>query len=115
MRLERESEGIYKYGMKRVFIKIENDSIIIRVGGGFMNIDQFVEQYCNPNGGGLSDNAAVMNSTLLISDQHYQGGNGGGSASKQRVSRYQYAGVVNQSSRGNSNSKSKRRSSGGAA
>ena len=25
MRLERESEGIYKYGMKRVFIKIEND------------------------------------------------------------------------------------------
>lgn len=25
MRLERESEGVYKYGMKRVFIKIEND------------------------------------------------------------------------------------------
>jgi hypothetical protein len=42
-RLERESEGVYRYGMKRVFIKIENDQIIIRVGGGFMNIDEFVD------------------------------------------------------------------------
>jgi Growth-Arrest-Specific Protein 2 Domain len=43
MRLERESEGVYKYGMKRAFIKIENDQLIIRVGGGFMNIEEFVE------------------------------------------------------------------------
>ncbi len=42
-RLERESEGVYKYGMKRVFIKLENDQIIIRVGGGFMNIEEFVD------------------------------------------------------------------------
>jgi hypothetical protein len=43
MRLEREGEGVYKYGLKRVFIKIENDYIIIRVGGGFMNIEEFVD------------------------------------------------------------------------
>lgn len=43
MRLERESEGIYKYGTKRVFIKIEKDIIIIRVGGGYMNIEEFIE------------------------------------------------------------------------
>lgn len=49
MRLERENEGVYRFGQKRAFIKIENDCIIIRVGGGFMNIDEFVEQYCNPN------------------------------------------------------------------
>lgn len=46
MRLERENEGVYRYGMKRAFIKIENDMIIVRVGGGFMNIDEFVDQHC---------------------------------------------------------------------
>lgn len=43
MHLEREGEGIYKYGTKRVFIKIEKDIIIIRVGGGYMNIEEFIE------------------------------------------------------------------------
>lgn len=46
MRLERENEGVYRYGMKRAFIKIENDMIIVRVGGGYMNIDEFVDQHC---------------------------------------------------------------------
>ena len=49
MRLEREGEGFYRFGSKRAFIKIENDTIIIRVGGGFMNMEEFVEQYCNPH------------------------------------------------------------------
>lgn len=46
MQFVRESEGIYKYGKKRVFMKIENDQIIIRVGGGYLTIEEFVEQYC---------------------------------------------------------------------
>lgn len=46
MRLERENEGVYRYGMKKAFIKIENDMIIVRVGGGYMNIDEFVDQHC---------------------------------------------------------------------
>ena len=46
MRLERENEGVYRYGMKRAFIKIENDMIIVRGGGGFMHIDEFVDQHC---------------------------------------------------------------------
>lgn len=41
----REQEGIYSYGKRRVFIKIEKDSIIIRVGGGFLTIDEFIENY----------------------------------------------------------------------
>ena len=42
----RDSEQIYKFGKKRVFIKIENgDHIRVRIGGGFMNIDNFMEQY----------------------------------------------------------------------
>jgi len=43
MQFERESEGIYKYGKKRVFMKIEKDQIIIRVGGGYLTIEEFIE------------------------------------------------------------------------
>lgn len=41
----REQEGIYSYGKRKVFIKIEKDSIIIRVGGGFLTLDEFIENY----------------------------------------------------------------------
>ena len=49
MNFIRESEGIYKYGRKRVFMKIEKDHIIIRVGGGYLTVDDFIEQYCDEN------------------------------------------------------------------
>jgi hypothetical protein len=39
----REGEGIYKYGKKRVFMKIENDLIIIRVGGGYLTMEEFID------------------------------------------------------------------------
>jgi len=39
----RESEGVYQFGQKRVYIKVEKgDRILVRVGGGFMNIDEFI-------------------------------------------------------------------------
>ena len=47
MAFVRESEGIYKYGKKRVFMKIEGDQIIIRVGGGYLTIEEFIDQYCD--------------------------------------------------------------------
>jgi hypothetical protein len=47
MTFQRESEGIYKYGKKRVFMKIEQDHIVIRVGGGYLTIEEFIEQYCD--------------------------------------------------------------------
>lgn len=50
VRFERESEGIYKYGKKRVFMKIEKDQIIIRVGGGYLTIEEFIEQYYDQAG-----------------------------------------------------------------
>ena len=43
MGFEREQEGIYKYGKKRVFMKIEGEHIIIRVGGGYLTIEEFIE------------------------------------------------------------------------
>lgn len=42
----RESEGVYRFGQKRVFIKVEKgNNLKVRVGGGFMHINDFIEQY----------------------------------------------------------------------
>lgn len=39
----RESEGVYQFGSKRVFIKVEKENIVIRVGGGYLSIDEFID------------------------------------------------------------------------
>ena len=39
----RESPGIYHFGSKRVNVRIENSKIQIRVGGGFLSIDEFID------------------------------------------------------------------------
>ena len=41
----RESEGVYVFGSKRVAVKVEKDNIKIRVGGGYLSIDEFLDQY----------------------------------------------------------------------
>ena len=38
----REDSGVYYYGSKRVFVKIEGGKIILRVGGGYMRIEEFI-------------------------------------------------------------------------
>lgn len=39
----REAEGVYRFGTKRVGIKVEKEKINIRVGGGFLTIDEFLD------------------------------------------------------------------------
>lgn len=41
----REEEGVYLFGTKRVFLKLENGNLAIRIGGGFTSIQNFVEVY----------------------------------------------------------------------
>ena len=42
----RESEGVYQFGQKRIYIKVEKgEQILVRVGGGYMGIEDFVMQY----------------------------------------------------------------------
>ena len=41
----RESPGVYTFGTKKVFIKVYNNRIMVRVGGGYLSIDEFLEQY----------------------------------------------------------------------
>ena len=39
----RESEGVYQFGSKRVAIRVDKDKINIRVGGGYLGIDEFLD------------------------------------------------------------------------
>ena len=41
----RESEGVYSFGTKRVAVRVDKDRINIRVGGGYLSIDEFIDQY----------------------------------------------------------------------
>jgi hypothetical protein len=41
----RESEGVYQFGTKKVHVKCEMGKIAVRVGGGYLSIDEFLDQY----------------------------------------------------------------------
>jgi len=41
----RESEGVYQFGSKRVCVRVDKDKINIRVGGGYLSIDEFLDIY----------------------------------------------------------------------
>lgn len=41
----RESAGVYVFGSRRVSVKVERDKIKIKVGGGYLSIDEFLSQY----------------------------------------------------------------------
>ena len=41
----REESGVYLFGAKRVAIKVEQGRLIVRVGGGYMGIEDFIVAY----------------------------------------------------------------------
>lgn len=41
----REQSGVYEFGSKRVHVRVEKGKIKIRVGGGFLSIDEFLDQH----------------------------------------------------------------------
>ena len=41
----RESTGVYEFGSKRVAVSVQRDKIQIKVGGGYLSIDEFLDQY----------------------------------------------------------------------
>lgn len=42
---DNESECVYHFGSKKVYIKLENSKLYVRIGGGFMVIDEFIKVY----------------------------------------------------------------------
>lgn len=65
----RESEGVYRFGTKRIAIKCENNNIKIRVGGGYLSIEEFIDQYTPIEFEKLSktDNLKKFNEKFLLS------------------------------------------------
>ena len=43
----REAEGLYKFGGKKIIIKIEQGNLIIRVGGGYVEFEEFIKLYAH--------------------------------------------------------------------
>lgn len=42
----RESRGVYRFGTKRVNIKLERDvDLKVKIGGGWISLKEFIEQY----------------------------------------------------------------------
>lgn len=42
---ERLGGGFYMFGSKKIYAKIMNGKLVIRVGGGYMSIDEFMKHY----------------------------------------------------------------------
>ena len=43
--IQRIGDGQYMFGSRKIFAKIMNEKLVIRVGGGFMLIDEFLPTY----------------------------------------------------------------------
>jgi len=41
----RETSGVYEFGQKRIAVSVKQDKIQIKVGGGYLSIDEFIDQY----------------------------------------------------------------------
>lgn len=45
LKIVKTGPGKYLFGTKKITAKIINNKLVIRVGGGYMNVDEFIEQY----------------------------------------------------------------------
>ena len=43
----RIGEGLYTFGSKKIFVKVLNERLVIRIGGGYMFIEQFIKMHAN--------------------------------------------------------------------
>ena len=39
----RESAGVYAFGTKRINVEVMQDRIKVRIGGGYLSIDEFID------------------------------------------------------------------------
>ncbi len=43
--IKRLGGGYYMFGTKKIYCKIINGKLVVRVGGGYMGIEEFITQY----------------------------------------------------------------------
>merc|ERR1719469_843868 len=41
----RQSPGVYEFGQTKINLKVSGERLVVRVGGGFLSIDEFIDQY----------------------------------------------------------------------
>ena len=41
----REKAGVYEFGTKRVEVRHNKNKLVVRIGGGYMSVDEFLDQY----------------------------------------------------------------------
>lgn len=39
----RESQGVYEFGSRKIRVNVQRDKISIKVGGGYLSIDEFLD------------------------------------------------------------------------
>jgi hypothetical protein len=45
MPIKRLGDGFYIFGTKKIYVKLMQGRLVVRVGGGFMSVDEFLSQY----------------------------------------------------------------------
>jgi len=45
--VKRLGDGFYIFGTKKIFVKLLQGRLVVRVGGGYMSIEEFLEQYAD--------------------------------------------------------------------
>ena len=66
--VKRLGVGKYLFGSKQILAKIINGKLVIRVGGGYMSADEFIEQY------GKVELMKMMKAQEVIDDEAYNSG-----------------------------------------
>ena len=66
----RESEGVYQFGSRRVNVRVERGNITIKVGGGYLTIDEFLDQYTPSELAALTRNDPYMRFSSKVAVQN---------------------------------------------
>jgi hypothetical protein len=45
MPIKRLGDGNYIFGTRKIYVKLITGRLVVRVGGGFMSIEEFLSQY----------------------------------------------------------------------
>lgn len=43
--IRRLGDGFYLFGTRKIYAKVLNNKLVVRVGGGFMNFTEFIDTY----------------------------------------------------------------------
>ena len=62
----RETTGVYHFGSRRVFMKLESGRLIVNVGGGFMTPEELVTSYTQSE---IDKQAGIRVAKLCLTDR----------------------------------------------